>query len=265
MTQLVTGEAVALDLNLAGLPSRFLARLLDGLVQTAALFVLFIVAYAAGGDGEASTAFALVATVAVLIGYPVGMEALLRGRTVGKIALGLRVVRDDGGPITFRHAFVRGMSNIVDYVTYFVPSVITMLISERSKRLGDHLAGTVVVLERVSFRPGPPAPMPPGLVGWAQTLQLSGLSDELALAARQFVGRSAGMTAAAREELGHSLVAAVTAVIAPPPPPGTPGWAVLAAVLAERRRRDGERLAQEAWQLQQTGAGRPSWVPPPPT
>jgi uncharacterized RDD family membrane protein YckC len=262
MTQLVTGEAVALDLNLAGLPSRLLARVLDALVQLVALFVLVLGLMATVSDDALGTAVSLVLLVAVVVGYPVLLETLLRGRTVGKMALGLRVVRDDGGPIGFRQAFVRGISGVIDLITYAVPSVIAMLVGERSKRLGDHLAGTVVVLERSPVRPVPPPMMPAPLVGWAQTLQLSGLSDELALAARQFVARSAGMTPDAREALGRTLLESVTAVIAPPPPPGTPGWAVLAAVLAERRRRDGDRLAHEARLLQRShGALRPSAVP----
>jgi hypothetical protein len=187
----------------------------------------------------------IVLLVLVTIGYPVGFEALLRGRTPGKMALGLRVVRDDGGPIGFRHALVRGFAGAFlerPGITFFAAGIITMLLNPRSKRLGDLLAGTVVLQERVAVRGGQVAVMPAQLTGWAAGCDLSGISDELALSTRQFLARSADLTDAAREELGGRLLAAVTAVIVPAPPPGTPGWAVLSAVLAERRRREQARL-----------------------
>jgi hypothetical protein len=79
--------------------------------------------------------------------------------------------------------------------------------------------------------------MPPPLAAWAQTLDLSRLPDDLALSVRSFLSRAAQMSEGSRAELGNRLTAAVAAVTAPPPPPGTPGWAYLSAVLAERRRR----------------------------
>jgi hypothetical protein len=128
-----------------------------------------------------------------------------------------------------------------------------MLLNDRNKRLGDLLAGTVVLQERVAVRGGAVAEMPPQLAGWAAGLDLARLPDGLALSVRQFVARSDQLTDAAREELGGRLVQAVTDAVGPPPP-GTPGWAVLAAVLAERRRRESERL----------GAGPRTGPPPEP-
>jgi hypothetical protein len=94
--------------------------------------------------------------------------------------------------------------------------------------------------------------MPPPLAAWAATLDLSRLPDDLALAARQFLARVGELAPSVREEMGARLAASVAAVTAPAPPPGTPAWAFLSAVLAERRRRDLERLA-----------GGPARVPPP--
>ena len=118
-------------------------------------------------------------------------------------------------------------------------------LNEQHKRLGDLLAGTVVLRERVVAQGGGVAVMPPPLAGWAAGLDLARLPDGLALSARQFLARSDTLTDAAREDLGGRLVRAVTDAVGPPPP-GTPGWAVLAAVLAERRRRDTERLTGSA-------------------
>jgi hypothetical protein len=122
-----------------------------------------------------------------------------------------------------------------------------MLVSSRGKRIGDALAGTLVLQARVPHLAGFVSPMPPPLAGWATTLDLARLSDALALQCRQFLGRVDQLTPDARERLGASLVAAVQASVTPPPPPGTPGWAYISAVLAERRRREEMR-----------------WQPPPP-
>jgi uncharacterized RDD family membrane protein YckC len=254
-SQLVTGEAVELDLRPAALPSRVVAGLLDATAQAVLLFGLLLAA--AAGTSQASeaagAAISIVVIMAVLVGYPVIFETLLRGRTPGKMAMGLRVVRDDGGPIGFRHAFVRGLTGAFverPGITLFVAGVVTSLLNPQSKRIGDLLAGTIVLQERVAARGGQVATMPPPLAGWAVGLDLSGLPDDLALSARQFLARSADLTPQAREQLGARLVAAVTSSISPPPPLGTPGWAVLSAVLAERRRREelrlGQRRAQQA-------------------
>ncbi len=250
MSQLVTGEAVVLDLRPAALPSRLVAGLLDALLQGFVLLVLSGLATAISLDlsTAATEALGLVVVVAVLIVYPVTFETLLRGRTPGKAAMGLRVVRDDGGPIGFRQALVRGLCGAFlerPGLTLFSAAVISSLLNSQSKRLGDLLAGTVVLRERVSVRGGPVAGMPPPLAGWAAELDLSGVSDSLALSMRQFVSRSDQLTANAREDLGGRLVRAVTDAVGPAPH-GTPGWAVLSAVLAERRRRETARLGAPA-------------------
>ncbi len=246
--QLVTGEAVALDLRPAAVPSRLLAGFLDAVLQLVLLLAVGGVATAVGASRSAAAASALtiLVLVTVLIAYPVAFESLLRGRTPGKAAMGLRVVRDDGGPIGFRQAFVRGLVGaFVERfgITFFAGAILTMLLNDKSKRIGDLLAGTVVVQERVAVRGGAVAVMPPQLAGWAASLDLSGLGDDLALSVRQFLSRERDLTAQAREDLGGRLVASVLGAVSPPPPPGTPGWAVLPAVLAERRRR-----AEQRWQ-----------------
>jgi len=242
---LVTGEAVPLDLQVSALPSRAVARIVDGLAQVVLLVGLSLLAgLAAGGASDAvAAAVGILVLVLVLLVYPVVQETLLRGRTLGKMAVGLRVVRDDGGPIAFRQALVRGLAVLVDLPTLFTVSVVCMLLHPHSKRLGDLLAGTLVVQERVASAGGAVAVMPPPLEAWARTLDLSRLPDDLALQARSFLSRAADLRPEAREDLGGRLVAAVQAATAPAPPPDTPGWAYLSAVLAERRRRDGERYA----------------------
>ncbi len=258
----VTGEAVVLDLRLARLASRSLALAVDLAVQLALVVAgVFVVSGVVSVvDDSLGAAVGLVFYLAVAVGYPVAWETLSRGRSPGKMALGLRVVREDGGPIRFRHAFVRGLLSVVEiWLTFGVVALVTSLASSQGRRVGDYLAGTVVVHERVPVRGNPVAAMPPQLAGWAQGLDLSRVPDALALEARQFLGRAPELSPEVREHLGSSLARALAAVVSPPPPPGVPTWAFLAAVLAERRRRESARLAGvTGW-----GTGGPAPAPGP--
>jgi uncharacterized RDD family membrane protein YckC len=269
VSQLVTGEAVMLHLRPARLPSRVLARALDIGIELVAYWgfglALGTVAFA---DGEFALALNIVLSVLFVVGYPVVFESLWRGQTPGKAALGLRVVRDDGGPVRFRHALTRGLFNIVDlWLSFGSVGMISSLLSRRGKRLGDVIAGTFVIQERVPRQHVAPIYMPPQLAAWAATLDLSRLPDDLALAVRGFLGRSTQLRPDARERLGAELAAAVSACVTPAPPPGTPGWAYLAAVVAERRRRDeARRPAAGTYQPSpwQPAAPSPGWGPSPP-
>lgn len=272
MSEVVTGEAVALELRLAKLPSRMLAALLDIILQYGVLIVAsqLSVLILAGVDDALAAAFFILLIVVVLIGYPVAMETLTRGRTLGKMALGIRVVREDGGPIGFRQALIRGLfSGLLEkpgiFFGFTMPlAVLVMLISTKGKRLGDFSSGTVVLQERV---PAPRAQyyaaMPPQLAGWAANLDLTGLDDTLALSVRQFLSRLSQLDASARESLGERLTKAVAEVTTPSPPPGTPGWAYLTAVLAERRRREESRIAARMPAPQRVPYGPPPGYGPP--
>ena len=265
MTDLVTGEAVQLEMRLAKLASRGLAIALDILVQLSLLVVGVVVlsGTALFVDDALATAIGLVFYVLVILGYPVAFETFTRGRSLGKMAMGLRVVREDGGPARFRHAFVRGLLGVVEiWLTFGTVALIASLASAKGRRIGDYLAGTVVVHERVPVRAAPVAAMPPQLIGWAQQLDLSRVPDDLALAARQFLARAPELSPQVRDEMGTSLARALAQVTAPPPPPGVPAWAFLSAVLAERRRREMVRLGGPPPTY--VGWPGPSGPPPPP-
>jgi len=258
--RMLSGEGVELDVRVARVGSRVPALLIDIIVQIGLLFVLSFVAglvlafLGLSGltpvDGALATAIYGLIVVIALIGYPVAMETLLGGRTVGKLVFGLRVVRDDGGPIRFRHALTRGLVGaalewpglILPLVTW-VASLWTMIANPHGKRLGDLAAGTLVIHERTPEVWGWVPAMPAALAHWARTLDLVGLDDELALAVRHFLARNRMLREPARTRLGQALAQEVAAVTNPPPPAGTPGWAYLAAVLAERNRRASRRLA----------------------
>src|SRR5688500_12207055 len=106
---LVTGEAVALDLPPAGIGLRLCSGILDLVVGYLA-FVLFafLAELLAGSTDDALVGAALtVATIGALVAIPTTMETLTRGKTLGHLVFGLRTVRDDAGPIGFRQAVTR--------------------------------------------------------------------------------------------------------------------------------------------------------------
>ncbi len=245
---LVTGEAVALDLPPASLGVRLASGLVDVLSTVALLLVViftFLVAALQADGALAQVAFVGTLVVVFLV-YPTTVETLSRGKSLGKWAFGLRAVRDDAGPISFHHSFVRALVGFVEIYLFFgAPAFFSMLLSSRGKRLGDYAAGTYVVRERIRLRLEPPPLMPPELAGWARAADVAALPMGLALAVRQFLARLPGLDPGSRASVGATLAQQVASYVAPPPPPGTPPEAFLAAVIATRRERDQARLGRE--------------------
>jgi len=249
--ELVTGEAVALDIRVARLASRALALFIDVLLQLFLLYFCFIFVgmSATVSDSAVTIGLVTIVMVTVLVGYPTITETLTRGRTLGKLALGLRVVADDGGPERFRQALVRALSGFVEFwVLFGSPALIASLLNQRGKRLGDIFAGTIVIQDRVPVNVflGPVAIMPPQLAPWAAALELSLLPDNLAMAVRQYLTRFWELAARVRDEMGRRLTDEVMTYVSPPPPPGLRPEIYLSAVLAERRHREERRLAERA-------------------
>jgi uncharacterized RDD family membrane protein YckC len=278
---LVIGDAVELDLPIARVSSRGLARLIDLIAQIGVLLLVGTVLSAiAAASGSADQAIfgviVVVVEVTAFIGYPVLLETLTRGRTLGKFALGLRVVRDDGGAIRFRQALTRALigfaaewPGLLPPLTWFA-SLACMQTDPRSKRLGDIGAGTIVIHERTPIVWGWIPVMPAHLAGWAANLDLGGVSDELALEMRQYLIRYRFLTAAARLSIGNDLAAELGGVIKPLPPPGINGRDFLIAVLAERHRRSVARLVTArtatatVWPELMHATGQGAWLPPRP-
>ncbi len=245
---LVTGEAVALDLPPAGLAIRIASGLIDLVVTLLVLIVLALVfgIAAVGSDDAIATIAVIATTVLVFVGFPTTLETLTRGRSLGKLATGLRTVRDDAGPISFQHALIRSLIGFVEiYLFSGVPAFFSMLVNGRGKRLGDFAAGTYVVRSRVSLTLPQPTPMPHQLAGWASAADVTSLPTGVALAVRQYLGRAHALDPASRAAVGERLATQVSAHVAPPPPAGTPPEAFLAAVVATRRERDLERLRRQ--------------------
>jgi uncharacterized RDD family membrane protein YckC len=154
-----TGEAVAIRYELAGLGSRFLAVMVDLLAQVA-IAVALIIAFAFAGPGLArivpsanlaawGIALAVLLLFLIFFGWFIIFETWWSGRTPGKRALGLRVVRDGGFPIDLGAAIIRNLVRIVEFgLGFYALSAISALLSPENKRLGDFAAGTIVVRDR---------------------------------------------------------------------------------------------------------------------
>src|SRR5215510_779255 len=131
---LVTGEAVALDLPPASLGVRMASGLAD--VTSTVLLLLgviyvFLVA-SLRTDGALGHVALVGSLIVVFIVYPTTVETLSHGKSLGKWAFGLRVVRDDAGPTSFHHAFVRALVGVVEiYLTGGVPAFFSSMLSSR--------------------------------------------------------------------------------------------------------------------------------------
>jgi uncharacterized RDD family membrane protein YckC len=164
-----TPESVDLALEPAGLGSRFLAAMIDGLIQGGAAFLLFLILipamavsnavdlFKSNVVGGVFVAILLLLFGFLLLGYKLLLEAFWNGQTVGKRVARIRVVRQNGLPVEFLQVLIRNLLRIVDYLPmYYMVGAITILASKRSQRLGDMVAGTVVVREKRAALPATP-------------------------------------------------------------------------------------------------------------
>ncbi|WP_313662171.1 RDD family protein [Cellulosimicrobium cellulans] len=238
---ILIGEGVVLDARPASFVTRGLALFLDMLTLFVALFALL---FATSGslelvDPDFAPAIGIALAVLVMVVIPTTVETLSRGRSLGKLALGIRVVRDDGGPVRFRHAFLRALVGIGEiWLTLGSVALVASLTNDKGKRLGDMAAGTYAIRVRGGRPTLAPLVMPPYLAAWASHADMRRLPDGLALAARQFLARAGKLHPASRARLGQELAGQVERYVAPGPPPGTHPETFLLAVLAERRDRD---------------------------
>jgi uncharacterized RDD family membrane protein YckC len=267
--EILIGEGVVLDARPASFATRSLAAGIDLLVLGAGAIVLTLFVLSAGSatDEAALSALALLLVVTITVGVPTMVETLSRGRSLGKLALGLRVVRDDGGPVRFRHALIRALVGVFElWMTAGGVALLVSLLNSRGKRLGDLVAGTYVIRARGGARALPPLVGPPELAAWARRADIRRLPDGLALSARQFLARAERLHLGSRVSLGMDLAAEIERYVAPGPPPGTHPERFLAAVLVERRNRElvhASRVAERSAQEAQLAARLPYGVPDP--
>jgi uncharacterized RDD family membrane protein YckC len=226
--RMVTPEAVALEFRTANVGSRILAYLIDMAIVLAGIFVgLFAVALLGQATDVVVPDWVALTIVLVLLpswwlGYFIAFETLWRGRTPGKAALGLRVVTKEGAPVRFRHAAIRGLLGLVDFAVaggFF--AVVFILLTRDNQRLGDLVAGTLVLRERSGL--AVPAPVvftaPAGLEGYTATLDTSRLTTEEYQAVRTFLLRADTLLPGPRAALVLQLADPLARRLRPPPPP----------------------------------------------
>ncbi len=154
---LVTAEAVELEIPTASVGLRGLAALIDVVVLGVLTVVVFLATSAllttlvGAEDGQQAVAVVAVVTLSTLVVVPTVVEATTRGRSLGKLVARLRVVTVEAGPVTWRQAAVRAAAGAFEiYATFGLVALLVALVSARGQRLGDMVAGTVVVREAVS-------------------------------------------------------------------------------------------------------------------
>lgn len=238
-----TPEGVSLELTLAGLGSRALSGMLDLMLKACMVAVLALILFL-GLDENLAVAVLVPAVALVLLGYDILFELRGSGRTPGKRAAGLRVVRSSGRPIDPTASFVRNLLRLVDGLTLmYVPTMVCILATRRNQRLGDLAADTVVVRDRVvreqaQFVRGPQAPQwagPPGAS--ASGGDTSGVGADEVATVRSFLERRAELQPEARARLAAQLADALRPRVAGIYEPDPERF--LEALYADRYHREG--------------------------
>lgn len=235
----IIGEGVVLDTASASLGSRTAAALIDAVIYLALAFgMTFLLAFILPSslDAAAIAAITLAATVLIFVGIPVTVETLTRGKSLGKLALGIRIVRDDGGPIAMRQAFVRAMTGVIElWLTSGAVALVASVTNKRGKRIGDMIAGTYALQARIARHQHAPLVMPYELAGWAAAADVRRLPDGLALEARQFLTRAHLLHPASRAGLAFDIATKMSPYVAPAAPEHTHPEAFITAILVTRR------------------------------
>lgn len=253
---IVTPEAVELEFDTAGVPSRAIARIVDAGVTLAAFGILASVLSPLLISSAASAQIVgIVVTSLAVFGYPCLFETLW-GRTIGHSAMGLRVVTEEGGPVRFRHAAIRSVLQVVDIllIPVGVVAVLSSIAGRKDQRLGDRLAGTLVIRSGASTNQSRAIAFPPlpGYEGYVASLDTGGLTTEGYEVLRSFLTRVEELTPAARRHLTHQLVGPVALAIRATPPAAMEPEVFLASVAAAYQQRNG---GPATWMWGQPGPG----------
>ena len=267
---IVTPEAVPLQLSEANVGSRTVAWFIDALALGSAIALLNVLIVMLGADAPipewVGITTLIVANFLLYFGYPIAFETLMSGRTPGKAAMGLRVVTAEGAPVRFRHAAIRAALGLVDFwLTSGIAAVLTTLLSKRHQRLGDLVAGTLVLRER-SASPAPAVSrfrVPDGAEAYAGTIDPTGLGARDYEAIREFLLRAATLRPQARSDIGRRLADGIAAKLQHPIPTGVSPELFLVTVAARYQELAGQRSALGApvADVSQAATGA---APPPP-
>jgi uncharacterized RDD family membrane protein YckC len=211
---IATPEGIELQLQLAGLASRFIAGTVDLIIQLLAIFALALITGPVFGGGKLNTVVFVIGVFMIWFLYPILFELLARGRTPGKRLSHLRVVRDSGAPVDLQASAIRNLVRVVDgLLLLYVPTVISILVTERNQRPGDIAAGTLVIRESA-----PPKQAPATTATAAQKpleeWDVSAITAQELAAVRRFLDRRETLDRGARYELALRLASGLRPKIA---------------------------------------------------
>jgi uncharacterized RDD family membrane protein YckC len=248
----LTGEAVSLDLHPTGFVLRALGALIDVvasvLVFSVLIFVVAMVSLSAGVEDAVVSALAIVTLVMCLVGIPIAVETITKGKSLGKLAIGGRIVRLDGGSINLRHAAIRALLGVFEfYLTLGGGAALAGLLTPRTQRLGDLVAGTYCQYERVSGTVLPLFGIPPQLAEWAHIVDVARMPTQLSRRIGQFLAQSRQYDPARRARLAEELAAEARVFVAPVPPVSAEFF--LAGITVVRREREAMALRLERERL----------------
>ena len=253
MDGIITPEAVVLELETAGVGSRVFAGIIDLAIQFGIFWVGALIMQLVGVETETGSYTMLAILLAVvLMGYPVVSETLMRGRTVGKRAMGLRAVTLEGAPVRLRHVLLRMMGGLVDRMLppLGITGTLFVLGTSRHQRVGDLLAGTIVIRDP-DRTPLPPAvwfPVPPGLEQFAAGIDPTAMTDEQYTVIRSFLMRNRQLTPDARYSVAVDLAGRAAATLRHDGHTRVPPEMYLLCVISRYQRRNFPQYQPSAWQ-----------------
>jgi uncharacterized RDD family membrane protein YckC len=237
-----TPEGVDVELVLAGLGSRFIARLLDTFIQAGIILALVIVAAIVSQSNGSGWVVAVVVVLdfAVLFVYDILFETLASGRTPGKRAAGIRVVGLRGQPVSFRASAVRNAIRIIELITLYVASIISIMLTSCDQRLGDLAAGTLVVRETFGGRGRDAyehvvAPITVTLA-MVREWDVSAITPDEVLAVRRFLDRRTALPWHIRMYLAGELLSRLTPKMTGLPATAHPEFILEGIVVAKQAR-----------------------------
>jgi uncharacterized RDD family membrane protein YckC len=251
----LTGEAVALDLH----PTGFVLRAAGALIDAVATLVVALLAVSFVGIATASlgtepavvAALVIVTVVVCLVGIPTTVETLTKGKSLGKLVVGGRIVRLDGGAIGLRQASIRALVGVIEFYTpplFGGTAALFGLLTARTQRMGDLLAGTYCQYERVTGRVMPLFGIPPELAAWGRIVDVARMPTQLSRRITQFLAQATQYSPDRRARLAADLAAEAAEFVAPIPPV-TPEL-FLAGITVVRREREAEALRLEKGRLE---------------
>ena len=217
-----------------------------------ALFFLIIGVTVVGGALRLEATFYGISViggiVVCLVILPAAVETLSRGKSLGRLAVGARIVRNDGGAWRLRHALIRALVGVLEiYLTLGGLAAAAGLLSQKSRRLGDLLAGTYSQNERPGALPPAPFGAPLPLVAWTATADVARMPEALGRRIRNFLAQAPQLDPPRRQYLARELANEVSPFVSPLP--AIDPELFLAGVVVVRREREAAALGLEARRL----------------